>query len=413
MGRIVETFAGPGGWDEGLAALGLSVDVGIEYDATACLTRRAAGHHALEADVATLNPADYLDASGFIASPPCQGFSSAGKGAARDLIPELLASIHARRWTDRADPDPRVWLIVDLGRWLDQLSPEWFALEQVPAALPIWRAYADLLRDRGYSVWTGVLNAADYGVPQTRERAILMASRTQLVHPPAATHDRDPVPSLFGTLERWVTMAEALPDMADRIAARWRIGFPRLDDRGDSPDGYRERDWRDMDEPSFALTEKARSWTVNTGRAWVKGGSREDAQTIDASEPAPTVTGQSGAQWQLRANAQQNATVRTDDEPAPTLAIGHAANDWIFTRPATTVQGDPRVGAPGHRDREGGERQFAPDAIRLSVADALVLQSFRPDYPVQGTKSKQFEQIGNAIPPRLAAAILEALIGKS
>lgn len=68
---------------------------------------------------------------------------------------------------------------------------------------------------------------------------------------------------------------------------------------------------------------------------------------------------------------------------------------------------------PGGWDEGLAALGLAPDAIRLSVADALVLQSFRPDYPVQGTKSKQFEQIGNAIPPRLAAAILEALIGKS
>jgi hypothetical protein len=42
------------------------------------------------------------------------------------------------------------------------------------------------------------------------------------------------------------------------------------------------------------------------------------------------------------------------------------------------------------------------DAIRLTIVDALILQSFRPDYPVQGKKTKQFEQIGNAIPPLLA-----------
>lgn len=46
------------------------------------------------------------------------------------------------------------------------------------------------------------------------------------------------------------------------MAVTFRVGFPRRDDRGDSPDGYRERDWRRSDEPSFALTEKVRSWTV-------------------------------------------------------------------------------------------------------------------------------------------------------
>lgn len=358
MGKIVDLFAGPGGWDEALHQLGRSADVlGIEYETNACATRKAAGHRTLQADVSHVAEMDYADdLEGLIASPPCQGFSAAGKGAARDLIPDLLASIHARRWTDRADPDPRVWLIVDLGRWLEHLSPEWIALEQVPAVLPIWTAYAAMLRDRGYSVWTGILNAADYGVPQTRQRAILMASRSSIAHAPPATHDASPTPSLFGELERWVTMGDALD-------LEGRVGFPRLDDRGDSPDGYRERDWRTTDEPSFADTEKARSWILNTG----------PNLTID--QPAPTITGE--------------------------------AHRWPFERPATTIMGDPRVFQPGGHHTPGAQSE---NAIKITIAQALILQSFRPDYPVQGTKSRQFEQIGNAIPPRLALHVLRELL---
>lgn len=383
MGRIVDLYAGPGGWSEALRLLGRQTDeLGVEWDAAACKTRAAAGHRTLQADVAALLEQDFADdLEGFIASPPCQAFSSAGKQAGRDLIPELLASITARRWHDRADPDPRVWLIVDLGRFLERLDPEWIALEQVPSVLPLWRAYADLLRARGYSVWTGLLNAANYGVPQTRTRAVLMASRTRIVEPPPATHEKDPTPSLFGELLPWVTMAEALG-----IGGDFRVGFPRLDDRGDSPDGYRERDWRSGDEPANTVTEKARSWLLNTGRAWPDGGTREDAQTIDVSaEPAPTLTAKSGGQWQLRAGRYSQATTRAEDEPAPTLGAEEAAE---------------RYG-----DRAGTE------AIRLTVADALVLQSFRIDYPVSGTKTKQFEQVGNAVPPRLAWHVLSALLG--
>ena len=59
-------------------------------------------------------------------------------------------------------------------------------------------------------MWAGVLNAADYGVPQTRKRAFCLAHRTRTVHAPEATHDRDPQPSLFGELAPWVSMASAL-----------------------------------------------------------------------------------------------------------------------------------------------------------------------------------------------------------
>ena len=84
--------------------------------------------------------------------------------------------------------------------------------------------------------------------------------------------------------------------------------------------------------------------------------------------------------------------------------------DWVQTRPATTVCGDARLGAPGHRDREGGERQFGEQSVRVTVQEAGTLQSFPADYPWQGTKSKQYQQVGNAIPPMLAASILRPLI---
>lgn len=48
----------------------------------------------------------------------------------------------------------------------------------------------------------------------------------------------------------------------------------------------------------------------------------------------------------------------------------------------------------------------------VSVEDALLLQSFDPKYPVKGTKSKQFEQVGNTVPPILAAHVVAKLASK-
>lgn len=430
---IVAPYAGPGGWSVAIDALGIpGPEIGIEWDAAACATRAAAGFLTVRADVGKYPTEPFRGRCvGFIASPPCPAFSSAGKGEGRALLPEILEAVERRDWSARPSDDPLVWLTIDLGRWLTDLDPEWIACEQVPAVLPVWQAYARLLRDRGYSSWAGVLNSADYGVPQTRRRAILIASRSRVVEPPAATHAADPTPMLFGDqLKPWVTMAEALGWGMDEYAAptltaggtrtggaepfgperrrmmarernegRWRVGFPRLDDRGDSEDGYRERDWRDAaTEPAFALTEKARSWVVNTGMRWQ--GSRESAQQVNATtQPAPTVTTASAGQWQI-----------TPPE------------GWPYDRPATTVACDPRVWPPGHkinqgdRDRLGDEAaaerygdRAGSDAIRLSVRDALLLQSFPEHYPVTGSKSKQFEQIGNAVPPLLAAHVLAAV----
>lgn len=65
------------------------------------------------------------------------------------------------------------------------------------------------------------------------------------------------------------------------------------------------------------------------------------------------------------------------------------------------------AGAVGADDRKRSEAT----AVRVSIEEAGVLQTFPPDYPWQGTKSAQFRQVGNAVPPLLAYRVLEAVGG--
>jgi DNA (cytosine-5)-methyltransferase 1 len=102
---------------------------------------------------------------------------------------------------------------------------------------------------------------------------------------------------------------------------------------------------------------------------------------------------------------------RMSGEPAVAITGRADLCAWVTERPATTVQGDPRIGRPGHKDRDKGESQFEQDSVRITVQEAAVLQSFAPDYPWQGTKTKQFEQVGNAIPPLLAEHVLAMATG--
>ena len=361
---IVDLYAGPGGWSEALRALEIPGEIGLEWDAAACATRAAAGHPTVRTDIGTYPTAPFRGrVRGLIGSPPCPAFSAAGKGHGRDVLPEIVAAIHRQDWTARPDPDPEVWLVIDLGRWIVDLEPEWVALEQVPAVLPVWRAYAHLLEARGYSVWTGILNAANYGVPQTRRRAILIASRTRTVGPPPATHALRPTPTLFGDeLRPWVTMADALGwGMTHRPAMTLAPGT-----KGGGPDiaggaGARRSLLRERSE----------------GR-WIA-----DPDIGRPEKPA-----------------------RTTEEPSRTIT---GESEWWRFRPSTTIYGDPRVAPPGHHDPNVSGSQFGEGTIQLEIWHALVLQSFRPDYPVSGQKTKQFQQVGNAVPPGLARAILEVV----
>jgi DNA (cytosine-5)-methyltransferase 1 len=216
---VLDLFAGPGGWSEGLRALGLR-DVGIEIDPSACATRAAAGHTTIRADVAEYPTAPFRGkVAGLIGSAPCQPFSAAGLHAGSDdmdlchqSLDDLAHGSDTRAALRAACTDPRSLLVVEPLRYALAVRPEWIALEEVPAVAPLFAHLAAILRRLGYSVWTGGLNAADYGVPQTRRRAFLLASRRCPATPPEPTHAKDPGPdSLFGpALKRWVSMAEAL-----------------------------------------------------------------------------------------------------------------------------------------------------------------------------------------------------------
>lgn len=285
---IRDDYAGPGGWSHGLAMLGLS-DIGIEWDANACATRAANGLNTIRADLATYRPGGRP--WGYIASPPCQTFSNAGKGAGRPLIGTLVDIIGRRAWAEADTLDPRTRHVIDTARNALTLGSEWVALEQVPSVLPVWEAIATELRREGYSVWTGNLNAADYGVPQTRRRAILIASRVRTVDRPPPTHAEHPdkAADLFtADPAPWVSMATALgiPDALGEMVSGQSVAGGR----------YARRP---ISAPAFTATSRSDLWRLIVDRRQTN---------------APT----------FRVNSLRNATRRTLDQPAPTITAGHS-----------------------------------------------------------------------------------------
>lgn len=474
--------------------LGIPV-VGLENDKNACATREAAGLATVQGDVRKYNPtspelyaalraAGYdigasLILAGLIASPPCQTFSTAGKGAGRAALDTVLELVETLAWGVRPDTtvfdDERTGLVLEPLRWaLDAATAgtpfRWLAWEQVPAVLPVWEAMGAVLRSWGYSVATGFVTSEMYGVPQTRKRAVLVASLDHKVSLPRPTHSRyharDKSRMDSGVLP-WVSMAQALGWGGAEL-----VGFPR---RADTPsntagdgvveiDGtaYRSRDLRDLrdtDEPSLLVTGKSRSW--NRYPAMLRANANANATVRAVEEPAPTITaGHDSAERQWLLTRQTGATARSTEHPAqtilseglargvqvwvdqggpyeamrsrqtanggdsperslgaPAVTVGGHPHEWVGERPATTVQGDPRLAAPGHRcmtdDCHPGREpeSMMAQAVRVTVAEAACLQSFPADYPWQGSKTQQYQQVGNAVPPVLARAVLCAATG--
>lgn len=426
----VDLFAGPGGWDVAAVRLGLST-IGVEWEGSACLTRAAAGHLTVRADVADYPPEPFGGVAGVIGSPPCTLFSQAGSGVARSVLDALTALMHDLAAGIDSRPATRLAVAIAVGpamaaqnakrkhrrtntelaadvaaaaynaclvaepvRWVRAVRPEWVALEQVPSVLPLWQVFARIVRGWGYNAQTAKLCAADYGVPQTRVRAIAVASRVRQVGLPSATHAEHPSGALFGSTLPWVTMADALGWAGS-------VGFPRKATHGDDADGdgYRVRDWRSTDRPAQVVTAKARSWTR---RSCSMSRPLDGSVPRSLDQPAPTLAfGNDPGGWRWERRNDQSGS-------------GESEAEWPLHRPATTIAGRGLVPDPGtNANRYNGAAKSRNDGYRVTEAEAATLQSFPDGYPWRGTRTAQFQQIGNAIPPLLAEAIMRAAIGAS
>jgi DNA (cytosine-5)-methyltransferase 1 len=183
--KVITTFAGCGGSSLGYKWAGGKVLAAVEWDDNAVQTYRLNHHgtHVLHRDIATVTAEELLKLTGlqpgeldiFDGSPPCQGFSTAGK---------------------RQLDDPRNSLFKEYVRLLRGLQPKVFVMENVSGMVKghMKHVFAIAMRElkaSGYQVKCQLMNAMYFGVPQSRERVIFIGVRNDLgiepSHPQAQT----------------------------------------------------------------------------------------------------------------------------------------------------------------------------------------------------------------------------------
>ncbi|MBT0772318.1 DNA cytosine methyltransferase [Kineosporia sp. J2-2] len=256
---VHDLFAGAGGWEVGASYLGLDHRLGLgwEWAPLAATTARLAGLARVVADLSQM-PVEAITEQlyGMFGSPPCQTFSAAGGAPGRrfmDLllwaIREITAGRDPRRYVRTTTGDLRSVLVLEPLRWALHLRPEWMAWEQAESVLPLWEASGAALREHGYSVWTGVLQAEQFDVPQSRRRAVLLASRVRAVAAPEPVRSRyDPrnPGRLDAGLESWLTIGDVLPH---------RVGQTLRSNYGTGGDPAK-RGLRRWDQPAATVTGK-------------------------------------------------------------------------------------------------------------------------------------------------------------
>jgi DNA (cytosine-5)-methyltransferase 1 len=280
---VISLYTGAGGLDLGLEAAGFEVGVAVEQDHKACETLRANRRWPLyEGDIHDLPSDRICEMSGLapeepdllIGGPPCQPFSKAAYWRSGD--------------TKRLD-DPRADTLTAYLRVLRDLRPKAFLLENVQGlAFSGKDEGLRLLRDTirainrktgtDYSFTVAKLNAADFGVPQKRERVLIIGARDgKELRFPAETH-RDTTQEL-GALaagrDPWLTAWDAIGDLQGdddpslRVGGKWGDLLPSIPegenylwhtDRGGGKPlfGWRRRYWGFL----LKLSKSLPAWTI-------------------------------------------------------------------------------------------------------------------------------------------------------
>ena len=349
--NVVDLFCGCGGLSKGFDNTNRVKLVGaIDFDKAACETYQLNFPEArvICGDINTISVTEsgFKNVDIIIGGPPCQGFS------------------RLNYWDKDRDNDTRNQLFLQYLRFVEELQPKALLIENVKNILMakdglVPSTITHFLEERGYSVTYSIVCASDYGVPQSRYRAIFVAIKKDF-----GSFD-------FASLERYkkplVTVNDALSDISaiENEAKEKKQGTVFI--LGSPKSEYQKRmQAKDRSLPNHMIYYPA-----------------DNVQHMMTYVPE-------GGNWRCvpknlfksdRSNRYTNYLRRLkSDAPSITIDTGHNV-------------------------------YFHPLFNRVpTIRESARLQSFPDDFVFTGKKGQQFRQVGNAVPPLMAEALANAII---
>lgn len=291
--RSISLFSGAMGLDLGLEKAGILPAICVELNASACRTIRRNRPEVtlLEGDLTQMSTEKILEAAGLqagevfivVGGPPCQSFSTAGKRLAFEdprgrLIPEFMRVVRESRPRYFIMENVRGLLSASLKhRPLNQRGSDFPPLSPEEQPGSVKNLILSDFKAMGYTVNFKLINAANYGVPQSRERVVLIGNRDgHLVPFPEETHQKNTHPS---NKLPWVTLKEALTDLPDTLPLYQKYSEKRLKYLRLVPSGG---NWRSLPKE---LQEEAMGGAFRSG-----GGKVGFYRRLSWEKPSPTVT---------------------------------------------------------------------------------------------------------------------------
>lgn len=434
--EVIDLFSGCGGLALGFQKAGFKITHGIEMNPKAVDTvsynlnwRFGQNKSHIIGDITKLDPSIFQDKIGkngciVIGGPPCQAYSKAGKGKLRSLGEHRINT-----------NDSRGHLYEDFIRFAIKLNAKAIVMENVPEAVDygginIPQLVCNILEKEGYdAVWT-ILNAADYGVPQIRERIFVVAikkSENLIYKLPIPTHKsrenyktrnelrfksmekyehfRIPNKKINGW-RKWITVGEAISDLPrlfkDSKSKYNLYGLNiELDYYSEAQNKYQRimREWygrelRGVTGNSFRNTKR----DFKIFEAMKEGDNYYEASLI-----ADKIF-----QEALKIEGINENNVSRYDELYKMIVPPYNRNKFIGKWKKLKMS-EPSHTLVAHlsQDTYSHIHPFEPRGI--SVREAARLQSFPDDFFFRCSMGEAFRQIGNAVPPLLAKGVADSI----
>lgn len=320
---VISLFSGAMGLDIGLGKAGLNVVIGQDFEPSCVETMKTNGHNVLGGDIREINPETLLELTGLhvgepfmiCGGPPCQPFSTAGKRLGIN--------------------DPRGSLFMDFIRMIDYIRPRFFVMENVKGIVSsplkhvstkervkddpeqklgtVLDVILSEFNKLGYKTVYGILDAVNYGVPQFRERFVLIGSRdNEDIFLPIPTHFQMHQNPDY----RWKTVGEAIKDLENDPGEYTPLSGDRKKYLHMVPEGG---NWRDLPEEVIPIA---------MGGAYESGGGKVGFyRRLSYKQPSPTITTSPAQKATMLCHPRQDRPLSIKEY----ARIQQFPDDWKFT----------------------------------------------------------------------------------